>query len=76
MFIRDCPPDWEKYTDESIYELNDGLQKPPLPEKGSTSVEKISFIDRILTWTEDLKKNEYSERFVGYKVTHYEKKEI
>lgn len=74
--ISDCPKDWQKYIDESIYELKDGVQRPPLPEKGSTSIEKISFVDGVLTWTEDIMKAEYAESFVGYKVTPYEKKEI
>lgn len=74
--ISNCPPDWEKYIDSSIYELNDGSQRPPLPPKGSTSIEKISFVDGVLSWTEDLKKAEYGESFAGYKVTPYEKKEI
>lgn len=73
--ISDCPKDWEKYIDESIYELKDGAQKPFLPEKGSTTIEKISFADSVLTWSEDLMKAEYVESFVGYKVTPYEKKE-
>lgn len=74
--ISDCPQNWKKYIDDSIYELNNGSQKPPLPEKGSTTVEKISFVDGVLTWSEDLMKVEYSESFAGYKVTPYEKKEV
>lgn len=74
--VTDCPKDWQKYVDSSIYELNDGTQKPPLPEKGSTSIEKISFVDGVLSWSEDLKKAEYSESFAGYKVTPYEKREV
>lgn len=73
--VSDCPPDWEKYIDSSIYELNDDAQKPQLPPKGSTSIEKISFVDGVLTWTEDLMKSEFSDSFVGYKVTPYGKKE-